>query len=135
MYSSFDKNMNEFTYSIERISMITKEFLNKLNSNDKLYNLILEIYKSSQSINHEFTKLHYKIKLCKIPDINMPNVKIINMPVENIKTITEYTTFINNSYNNLKDFLDYTCKSFSEYSSLLKKELSTFKLLINNLNA
>lgn len=133
MYSSFNKSLTEINYLIERISIITKEFLNKLNKNNISFNLLKQIYKSTQAINYEFTKLCYCINSDKTINLNISDTKNINIPFENIKTISEYKNFTNNSINTLKDSLNFIYKSSGKYSTLLNKEIDNFESLIDTL--
>lgn len=134
MYNSFNNSLSEFTYLIERISIVTKEFLNKLDKSDGLYYLIREIYKSTQCINYEFTKLCYSIKSDKSIKIDIPGIKNISIPTDNIKSIPEYIHFIETSTINLKDSYKIINLSSQKYCKELNTELCKFRDLINELN-
>lgn len=134
MYNSFGKSLTEFAYFIERISIVTKEFLNRLNNSDEFYNLIYKIYKSTQSINYEFIKLCYNVRADENLTINLSEIDNISIPVTKIKTINEFKAFINDSNKALKKPLYFICESTKKYSLVLNKEIDSYINLINDLN-
>ncbi|SFU51469.1 hypothetical protein SAMN04487886_104511 [Clostridium sp. DSM 8431] len=134
MSKFLNDSLTEFTYLMERISIVTKEFSNKLDKDDDLYCLIHEIYKSTQSINYEFVKLCYNIRSDNTIKIDIPGINNINIPIEKIKDISEYINFIKDSCINLKDSYKIINLSSKKYCKDLNNELSKFRALINELD-
>ncbi|MBE6047423.1 MAG: hypothetical protein E7213_03280 [Clostridium sp.] len=134
MYNSFDNNLAELAYLIERISIVTKEFLNHLNKKDDTFTLISKIYKSTQSINYEFIKLCYNIRSDENLSINLSGINSITIPVNRIKNINEFKNFINCSNNTLREPVKFICQSANNYSRKLSNEFIYYTNLIDDLN-
>lgn len=133
MYNFFDKNLTEFTFLIERMSIVTKDFLNHLTKKDDTFTLISKIYKSTQSINYEFIKLCYNIRSDENLSINLSGINSIDIPVDKVKNIHEFKSFIDSSTESLKNPLSFICESSKDYSLKLKQEIINYTKLINDL--